>query len=1305
MSQQSSRLQRLLTLLDTGSTQATRFAAARQIGDVAKLHPQDLSSLLKKVSQYLRSKNWDTRVAAAHAVGAIADNVKHASLKEVFACAKEEMREAGIPDDTSDMVMGWSNFPETVAGLSFSSFEIGKVLEFGAPLLASVGQSFAYMLNQFANQFIRFFAMSLNQPKSKQFPVEPEYDITNDNSKNPAERIARQKQILRRRLGLDVCESFMDVNDMIRDEDLLVHKTYSHENGIKAYQNTQVLSDPLVDEDSSEHDDNGRWPFRHFVEQLIHDMFDPNWEVRHGSMMALREILMYQGASAGVLMPDLSSDISWFDEDDYKHSLHNTAKRSREIDLNMQFAISDSEPEMKRQKSEDFSSQYLTTVFPRVKEADTGAWCVSPELVNGGVAHVKSEPTVCQDGFHFMGGGSDNVVEQSSSFEDQRPDIKMGLLANLPDGCNAYEAAGAVLILIFHLACCHAGMRFMMATYCLSTCYFFQCRQEWEIRHGSLLGIKYLVAVRQHYWFGDGKQSFLAEKKYIEVKHFICFLGYLEGTKRIYNTNIGSEFRTIREMLQDLLSSVLPACKAGLADPDDDVRAVAAEALIPAASTIASLKGQTLHSIVMLLWDILLDLDDLSPSTSSVMNLLAEIYSQPEMAPKMSGASALSEKPNLDLNEVVQLEEQGDGVKYDENPYILSTLAPRLWPFMRHSITSVRRAAIHTLMNDGEVLSPSSHAFPMCFSGFNCWFGKERLLEAGCGKSSSETMASGFWPASILGDTLRIVFQNLLLESNEEILKCSERVWRLLLQSPESDLEVAAKLYFSSWIQLATTPYGSPLDSTKMFWPVALPRKSHIKAAAKMRAVKLENDYNYNFSSDSMKDAHLPDKSEVSSNFTKIIVGADNEKSVTHTRVVTATALGILASKLPEASSQFVFDPLWKDLTSLSGVQRQVASMVIVAWFKELKIRGLAEMHASMIAFVNQFRQWLLDLLACSDPSFPTKDSLLPYLELSRTYAKMRTEASLLFRAVNSSGMLDSILSTTNINLDTISIDDAIGFASKISFSADHLAREETSERQILDDAESSKQRLLSTSGYLKCVQGNMHVTVSALLAAAVVWMSELPSRLNPIILPLMAAVKREQEEILQQKAAEALAELVWHCVARKPSPNDKLIKNLCSLTCLDPCETPQAALISSTEIIEDQDLLSFGKATSSQRTKVQLLSAGEDRSKVEGFISRRGSELALKHLCERFGGSLFDKLPKLWDCLTEFLKPSSVEEHVPMNEATDSVKDPQALINNIQKFYEGHPELESRVSIGAVDADHLIAGFMLLTNAIQEDI
>lgn len=140
------------------------------------------------------------------------------------------------------------------------------------------------------------------------------------------------------------------------------------------------------------------------------------------------------------------------------------------------------------------------------------------------------------------------------------------------------------------------------------------------------------------------------------------------------------------------------------------------------------------------------------------------------------------------------------------------------------------------------------------------------------------------------------------------------------------DLIGVVELYFLSWIELATTPFGSPLDGTKMFWPVALPRKSHFRAAAKMRAVKLENDSFKNTVVDVPESATSQGKIGDASSMTpaKIVVGTDEDISVTRTRVVTATALGILASKLHETSVEFVIDPLWKAVTSISGVQRQV---------------------------------------------------------------------------------------------------------------------------------------------------------------------------------------------------------------------------------------------------------------------------------------------------------------------------------------------------------------------------------------------
>ena len=71
-----------------------------------------------------------------------------------------------------------------------------------------------------------------------------------------------------------------------------------------------------------------------------------------------------------------------------------------------------------------------------------------------------------------------------------------------------------------------------------------------------------------------------------------------------------------KEMLPQLLSRVLPACINGLEDRDDDVRAVAAEAMTPAAAAIVASGENYVNTILLLLWDILLDLDDLSPSTS-----------------------------------------------------------------------------------------------------------------------------------------------------------------------------------------------------------------------------------------------------------------------------------------------------------------------------------------------------------------------------------------------------------------------------------------------------------------------------------------------------------------------------------------------------------------------------------------------------------------------------------------------------------------------------------------------------------------
>jgi TATA-binding protein-associated factor len=116
-----------------------------------------------------------------------------------------------------------------------------------------------------------------------------------------------------------------------------------------------------------------------------------------------------------------------------------------------------------------------------------------------------------------------------------------------------------------------------------------------------------------------------------------------------------------------------------------------------------------------------------------------------------------------------------------------------------------------------------------------------------------------------------------------------------------------------------------------MFLPVALPRGSRSRAAAKIRSARLEhgNTRIISFGSTGESTSHEI-FFDAPSSVSKITVGADSDKSVTHTRVLTSMALGLLASKLPVGSWEVVLSPLANDLMSLSGVQRQVWYLLIV---------------------------------------------------------------------------------------------------------------------------------------------------------------------------------------------------------------------------------------------------------------------------------------------------------------------------------------------------------------------------------------
>lgn len=105
--------------------------------------------------------------------------------------------------------------------------------------------------------------------------------------------------------------------------------------------------------------------------------------------------------------------------------------------------------------------------------------------------------------------------------------------------------------------------------------------QEWEARHGGLLGLKYLLAIRE-----DSVNTFLPES--------------------------------------------FPFILQGLSDAVDDVSAVAASALIPVVEKLVELVPDCIPQVVSKLWDLLSEQDELAAACNSFMGLLAAVFNLPK---------------------------------------------------------------------------------------------------------------------------------------------------------------------------------------------------------------------------------------------------------------------------------------------------------------------------------------------------------------------------------------------------------------------------------------------------------------------------------------------------------------------------------------------------------------------------------------------------------------------------------------------------------------------------------------------------
>lgn len=284
----------------------------------------------------------------------------------------------------------------------------------------------------------------------------------------------------------------------------------------------------------------------------------------------------------------------------------------------------------------------------------------------------------------------------------------------------------------------------------------------------------------------------------------------------------------------------------------------------------------------------------------------------------------------------------------------MSTLIPRLWPFLSHSTSSVRKSTLVTLqtltkntLNDksaelgGEAIvikSPINTSSPAPFAAAG-------LAETNF-SFDSKILRLNFgvidWNWKLLQEALRHIFQRILVEPLAEIQDMAKLVWsNLVVNADLGALLHAACPFVSSWICLAMQPPRLAFDPSILIHAVvqtATTAGADVHTTThRRRHQRLADDLGGSNPLGSLK-LYLG-----GSESTPLEV---REKNYVRARVTAARVLGSLSHYLVQPAPGVVYTPetespmdcyakvLLGHLNSRSAVQRLVCALIIAFWAK-----------------------------------------------------------------------------------------------------------------------------------------------------------------------------------------------------------------------------------------------------------------------------------------------------------------------------------------------------------------------------------
>ncbi|KAK4239615.1 hypothetical protein C8A03DRAFT_32294 [Achaetomium macrosporum] len=1137
----ASRLDRLVTILETGSTRLIRDTAVNQLADWQKQHPEELFNLLSRVVPYLRHKDWETRSTAAKAIGKIVENAPlyDPNSEEAFPPAEPAGDNGSVKkEEQKDSVFGQEEY------FNLETLEIANVLKYGRPLLRGGAVDYALAaldpqkrlahqkktLNGRLGLLGRVFEDD-EMPVITEQIISPEtpheaagsngfgrQDSTNDNhglNQDESKLSTRQLNVLKRKRKREAQKAaqgksgFGDLtlrrtttagSDGFADDTPMPDADSNKRNGkMSDYFNldrpadvdedTKVVSEfkgpmlPIKSElEADESMEGTEWPFERLCEFLKVDLFDPQWETRHGAAMGLREIVRVHGAGAG-------------------------RRKDRS-----------------RKENNDLNRQWLDDLACRL----------------------------C-------------CVLMLDKFTDYSSDTSVAPIR---------ETVGQTLGSVLRHIPANSVYAIYRLLYRMVMQEDLQLEQNvWAVCHGGMVGLRYVVAVRKDLLLQDG----------------------------------------------DMIDGVIRSVMKGLGDIDDDVRSVSAATLIPMAKEFVTMRRGALNDLISIVWESLSNLgDDLSASTGKIMDLLATLCSFPEVLEAMKVSASEDEEKSFTL------------------------LVPRLYPFLRHTITSVRLAVLKALMTFAKLGGQASQGW-------------------------------------LNGRILRLVFQNILVERDQDTLNMSMELWNALVLYLSKNPAVLAdefEAHVESLMQLALHPVGvprhpipmnaslfqKPSGGTYSLQGVGSTTSRRSSPPEGERATKRRRK------STKVDDVPAPSRShDVDGHMIQGDVDLVGMDVLIRSRVAAARAMGLIMSLVPPSKLGSYDIGILQGLSSPFASTQLAAAMVIDEYAKNCATPDLAA----------RFIEPLQNIIDHDRPSH--------YRDLVSYVHRVRSQSQQLINLFRDHGKV------SHNRLPTLAVvvqgEPEAGPGAFSVANAEKIVGEDfeklkkcmaPGQRLIaLPQLNEARDATIAAIEEAKAAKEARDARIRAAAACALVAMKSLPKKPSPLIKAIMDSIKTEENQELQGRSAATIARLVQLLTETgRRNPADKVVANLVKFSCVEVAETPEFPI----HALKTNVILSMQKEEDRVDHPDAVKFAREARA---ARITRRGAKEALEILSQTFGADLLTRVPSLQIFMEEplmraFSSDLPAEAKDPENTFGQEIVDAMSLIRTMTPTL--HPALHSFV-------------------------